>query len=143
MEDITNCSSIDYIYVDVITRKLGLENMEDNLIEAERSAAVGNATGAVSALLSAHRIANENIREYQGTIDDMKNVFSETRVPGYLTDENRYFEREQTLELGKWLTSLTEILLEYARKNGLEIIPIQKLLNESIDYGYESSIGGE
>ena len=25
MEDITNCSSIDYIYVDVITRKLGLE----------------------------------------------------------------------------------------------------------------------
>jgi len=24
MEDITNCSSIDYIYVDVITRKLGL-----------------------------------------------------------------------------------------------------------------------
>jgi len=111
---------------------INLENMENNLKEAERSAAVGDATGAVEALLSANSVAKDNIRESRGTINDMKAVFSETRVPGYLTNENRYFEQEQTIELDKWLTSLREIILEYARKNGLDIEPIQKVLNIDI-----------
>ena len=107
---------------------INMEDMESNLKSAERMAAVGDATGAVEALLSAHSIAMNNIQESQETVNDMKTVFSETRVPGYLTTENRYFGQEQTIELDKWLTSLTEITLEYARKNGLDIKSIEKIL---------------
>lgn len=118
-----------------------LENMENNLKAAERSAAVGDASGAVEALLSAHNVAKNNIYESQKTVDDMKAVFSETRVSGYLTDENRYFGQEQTLELDKWLTSLSEITLEYARKNGMDVKTIQNLLSK--DVNTQGSVLGE
>jgi hypothetical protein len=120
---------------------INLENMENNLKAAERSAVVGDAQGAVEALLSAHSVAKKNIYESQKTVNDMKAVFAETRVPGYLTIENRYFEQEQTIKLDKWLTSLDEITLEYARKNGMDIKIIQDLLSK--DANTEASVLGE
>ena len=114
---------------------LSIDDMENYLQTAEKLAAIGDANGAVEALLFANGVAKNNIQEREETIILMKDVFSETRVPGYLTRENRYFGLEQTIGMENWLTSLNEIILEYAGKNKLEIKPIRNILNKSIFTG--------
>ena len=64
-------------------------------------------------------------------IDDMKNVFSETRVPGYLTLEQKYFDQEQQIGLEDWLHQLKQITVDYARKNDIDIQPIEDVLNKA------------
>ena len=109
--------------------------MENYLQTAEKLAAIGDANGAVEALLFANGVAKNNIQEREETIKLTKDVFSETRVPGYLTRENRYFGLEQTIGIDNWLTSLDLIIFEYASKNKLDIIPIRNILNKSIFTG--------
>jgi hypothetical protein len=111
---------------------ISMDDMENNLQTAEKLAAIGDANGAVEALLSAYGVGKNNIKEREETFNNMKVVFAETRVPGYLTREKSYFGQEQTIGIDKWLTSLSDIILEYARKNKLDINPIQNLLTKDI-----------
>lgn len=114
---------------------ISMDDMENDLQTGEKLAAVGDAKGAVEALLFANGVGKYNIQEREETFNHMKDVFAETRVPGYLTLEDRYFGQEQTIGIDKWLTSLSEIILEYARKNKLDIKPIQNLLSKGIYTG--------
>jgi hexosaminidase len=110
------------------------ENMyeiENNLQSAEKLAASGEAKAAVESLLFAHRIGISNIKESEETITDMKNVFSETRVPGYLTLEQKYFSLEHSIGLQQWLKQLSSIILEYATKNDLSVQPIKEILDNA------------
>ena len=70
------------------------------------------------------------IYEREETINDMKGVFTETRVPGYLTLEHGYFDQEKTVGIESWLANLKEITLRYASKNKLEIKPILNILDK-------------
>jgi hypothetical protein len=65
----------------------------------------------------------------------MKVVFSETRVPGYLTLENRYFRQEETIGIDNWITGLDRIILQYAQKHSLDTKAIQNILNKGIYTG--------
>ena len=114
---------------------LSMDEMEKNLETAERKAATGDANGAVEALLFASGIGKNNIYEREETIKDMKAVFAETRVPGYLTLENRYFCQEQTIGIDAWIDSLKKVILQYASKNKLNIQPIQNILDKGIYTG--------
>ena len=109
--------------------------LEDYLKTAQKLAAIGDANGAVEALLFANGVGKNNIQEREETIKLMKEVFAETRVPGFLTLENRYFGLEQTIGIDNWLTSLDEIILEYVGKNKLDIKPIRNILNKGIYTG--------
>jgi len=71
-----------------------MDDMENNLQTAEQKAAVGDAKSAVEALLFAIRVGKNNIYEREKVFNNMKAVFAETRVPGYLTREERYFGQE-------------------------------------------------
>ena len=110
---------------------ISMNDMENNLQAAEEKAAVGDANGAVEALLFAIRVGKNNINEREKAFNNMKDVFAETRVPGHLTREERYFGREPKIGIDNWVSNLSEILLEYARKHELEIEPIQNILNKS------------
>lgn len=114
---------------------LSMDEIEKNLQTAEKKAATGDANGAVEALLFANGIGKNNIYEREETIKDMQAVFSETRVPGYLTLEHRYFLQEQTIGMDGWVANLKEIILQYALKNKLDIKPIQNILNKGIYTG--------
>lgn len=114
---------------------ISMDDMENHLQAAEKMAQLGNAKGAVEALLFAIGVAKNNIQEREVTFNQMKDVFAETRVPGYLTREERYFEQEPTIGIDKWITSLNEIILEYAGKHELDIEPIQNILNKGIFTG--------
>ena len=109
---------------------LSMDEIEKNLQTAEKKAAIVDANGAVEALLFASGIAKNNIYEREETINDMKAVFSETRVPGYLTLEDRYFYQEQTVGVDGWVANLKEIILQYASKNKIDIKPIQNIFNK-------------
>ena len=106
--------------------------MENHLQSAEKLAAVGDAKAAVEALLFANGVAKNNIAEREETFADMKKVFAETRVPGHLTLEDRYFGQEQTIGIDKWLSRLGEITIEYATKHKLDVKPIRNILNKGI-----------
>jgi hexosaminidase len=114
---------------------ISMNEMENHLQSAEKLAAVGDAKAAVEALLFANGVAKNNIAEREETVADMKKVFSETRVPGHLTLEHRYFEQEQTIGIDKWLTRLGEITVEYATKHKLDVKPIQNILNKGLYTG--------
>lgn len=61
----------------------------------------------------------------------MKSVFAETRVNGYLTNEDLYFATEQKTGIDSdWLAALTGIILDYAMKYELDLKAIQNILNE-------------
>lgn len=110
---------------------LNMEAIESNLQKAETQAAVGNAKGAVEALLFAHSTAASNIHDREKTIQHMKDVFAEKRVPGYLTREERYFKWELTLGIEEWRTKIATIISEYARKNNLELEPIESVMKNA------------
>jgi len=114
---------------------LSMAEIEKKLQTAEQKAAIGDANGAVQALLFANGLAKNNIYEREETIDDMKAVFSETRVPGYLTVESRYFGQEKTIGIDSWVVKLKEITLHYASKNKLDIMPLQNILDKVIYTG--------
>ena len=65
----------------------------------------------------------------------MKGVFTETRVPGYLTLEHGYFDQEKTIGIENWITSIKKITLNYASKNKLDTKPIQNILDKVIYTG--------
>jgi hypothetical protein len=114
---------------------LSMQDIEKNLQIAEDKAATGDANSAVEALFFAAAIGKSNIYEREETINDMKVVFSETRVPGYLTLENRYFRQEETIGIDNWITGLDRIILQYAQKHSLDTKAIQNILNKGIYTG--------
>jgi hypothetical protein len=107
---------------------MDMDRIEGHLKTAESQAVVGNATAAVEALLFAHSTASGMIFNREKAIQQMKDVYSETRIQGYLTDEDRYFQLEASIGMQEWLKKLTAITLEYAMKNNLEIAPIESVL---------------
>jgi hexosaminidase len=107
---------------------LQMSEIENHLKTAEGHAAVGNATAAVEALLFAHSAASGNIYDREKVIKQMKDVYSETRVPGHLTLEDRYFQSESSIGMEDWLEKLGKIILDYSGKNNLNIEPIQHVL---------------
>lgn len=114
---------------------LSIDQLEKKLQVAENKAATGDANGAVEALLFANGIGKNNIYEREETVTDMKAVFAETRVPGYLTLERRYFDQEETIGIDSWIANLKEITLKYASKNKLDITPIRHILDKGIYTG--------
>lgn len=107
---------------------LDINQIENHLKTAEDLAATGNAKGAVESLLFAHAVGSANIQERQKAFQQMKDVYAETRVPGYLTREERYFAWELTIKMEEWVEKIGGIILDYARKNNLEIEPIETVL---------------
>jgi hexosaminidase len=106
-------------------------DLENNLQTAESQAALGNAKGAVEALLFADGIAKNIIQSSKTTFDNMKKVFAETRVPGYLTREERYFGQYDTIGMEDYIKNLKKITLDYAKKHNMDIEPIETILNQS------------
>lgn len=107
---------------------MSLNEIEENLKDAEASAAVGDAKAAVQSLLFAHALAAQNIRNREHVIQHMKEVFSESRVPGYLTREDQYFKWELTVGMDDWEQKMSQIILDYAKKNSLDVAPIENVL---------------
>jgi hypothetical protein len=107
---------------------LSLNQIEENLKDAESAAAVGNAKAAVESLLFAHAKGAQTIHARENAIQNMKEVFAETRVPGYLTREDDYFKWESTLGMESWMQKMSDIILEYTRKNNLDAEPIARVL---------------
>lgn len=95
---------------------LSINELEKKLQEAEKKAATRDANGAVEALLFANGIGKNNIYEREETITNMKAVFAETRVPGFLTLEHRYFDQEKTIGIDSWIANFKEITLQDASK---------------------------
>jgi hexosaminidase len=107
---------------------MDMDRIEGHLKTAESQAVVGNATAAVEALLFAHSTASGMIYDREKAIEQMKAVYSQTRIQGHLTDEYRYFQSEASIGMEEWLKKITAIILEYAVKNKLEIAPIESVL---------------
>jgi hypothetical protein len=107
---------------------LSLNQMEENLKDAEAAAAVGNAKAAVESLLFAHAKGAQTVRARENAIQNMKEVFSQTRVPGYLTREDDYFKWELTLGMEDWMQKISDITLEYTKKNNLDAASIARVL---------------
>lgn len=108
-----------------------VNEIENNLQSAEKYAASGDANAAVEALLFAYRIGSNNEKESQMAISNMKSVFSQTRVNGYLTLEKKYFGLEESIGIQKWLLQLKSIILEYSSKNDLSLEPIKEILDNA------------
>jgi len=107
---------------------MDMDRIEGHLKTAESQAVVGNATGAVEALLFAHSTASGMIYDREKAIQQMKDVYSETRIQGHLTNEDQYFKWEASIGMEEWLKKITAITLEYAMKNKLEMASIESVL---------------
>jgi hypothetical protein len=106
-----------------------MRQIERHLQSAETLAAAGNATGAVEALLFAHSVGSAMIPARENVIRQMKEVFAESRVPGYLTREERYFNWESAIGMEEWCQKISAITMEYARKHSMDIESIQSVLD--------------
>lgn len=81
----------------------------------------------VEHLIEAYQIAGEVTKEREKVFQYLKDVFSVSRVPGYLT-RDRYFKREKSIQLEGWMEEMRQILVEYAKKHDLSIEDIRNIL---------------
>ncbi|MGW8179791.1 MAG: hypothetical protein ACWGQW_13685 [bacterium] len=104
-----------------------LESIEASLQQAREDARYGRAIDAVSSFLTAYQMAGEIIQDRKETFDFFRTVWSKSRRPDYLTREG-FFQREESIDLEKWMTSLAGVIRDYSQANDIPLTDIDPIL---------------